>query len=116
MVHTALEVQKRIKEEGEDVGVIDLYRIKPIEPKFEEELFNYDGLVSLEEHLLDGGLGSLVSEIIMDSDKWGMDLRLKRIGLNDYIYAYGGRKNIQQICKIDADSVHRTILEYYGFG
>ena len=100
MVHTALEVSNRLGREN--VGVIELYKIKPINPAVKDTLTQYKQIVSLEEHLLDGGLGSIVSEMITDNN---LPVKLKRIGLKDFIYAYGGRENIQKICGIDAESV-----------
>ena len=105
-VHIALEVNRRLESEGKKIGVIDLYRLKPVSPDLKKLLSNYKMIISLEEHILDGGLGSIISEIITDSN---LKVNLKRIGLTKYIYAYGGRENIQKICAIDADSVIKCI-------
>jgi transketolase len=99
MVHTALEVNKKTSEE---IGIIELFKIKPINPEIKELLTQYKQVVSLEEHLLNGGLGSIISELITDNN---LPVKLKRIGLTDFIYAYGGRENIQKICGINTDSV-----------
>jgi transketolase len=104
MVHTALKVSKMFSQGT--VGVIDLYRIKPINPEIAETFEQYKNIVSLEEHLLYGGLGSLVAELIMDKE---VPVKLKRIGLKDFIYAYGGRENIQKICGIDEQSVYKEV-------
>ena len=74
MVHTALKINK----EMENVGVIELFQLNPINFEFKEELARYKRVVSLEEHLLNGGLGGIVSEIITDND---LPIKLKRIGL-----------------------------------
>lgn len=103
MVHNALEVSSKF---GEDVGVIDVYRLNPINPRIADTLRQYKKIVTLEEHLLNGGLGSIVSELITDNS---LPVQLKRIGLNDFIYAYGGRENIQKVCGIDTDLVTREI-------
>lgn len=111
MVHRALEVSKKLAEHSVDTGVIDLYKLKPINEKL---LLNSIGkakrLVTLEEHLLIGGLGSAIVEVLADNEK---TLPLKRIGIQDkYYYAYGGRNNIQSLCGLDADSITKTILEW----
>jgi transketolase len=107
MVHSSLEVSKRMKDEGKNIGVIDLYRLKPVNKEpFVKAISNYSRIVSLEEHLLSGGLGSIISEIITDEN---LPLRLKRIGLEDYIYAYGGRGHIQKTCHIDEESIIKEI-------
>jgi len=106
MVHNALEIAKIKDGEGEKIGIIDLYRLKPINQEIISVLSKYKKIISLEEHLIDGGLGSIISELITDNN---LQVRLKRIGVKDYIYCYGERENIQKKCKIDIDSVLNEI-------
>ncbi len=111
MVHRALEIADRLAEYSMDVGVIDLYRLKPInEQLLLEDIEQSERIVTLEEHLITGGVGSAVAEILVDH---GSTIPLRRIGIQDrYYYAYGGRTNIQSICGLDADSATKTILEW----
>jgi transketolase len=106
MIHEAIEVAKKLEETGKRIGVVDLYRLKPINPEIVKTLAKYQKIVSIEEQLLDGGFGSIISELITDNS---LPVKLKRIGLSNYIYCYGGRGNIQKICKIDAESVVKEI-------
>jgi len=105
MVHIALDAAEKLREKGKNVGVVDLYRIKPVNPFLKDVLGRYKYVISLEEHLLDGGLGSLISEIITDDN---LDVKLKRLGVKEYLYKYG-RDHIQECCGIDADSVVRFV-------
>lgn len=102
MVHNALEASKRLEDKGIDADVIDLYRLKPINREdLANELKGYNQIVSLEEHFLAGGLGSILAEIKVDMD---LPWRLKRIGIDDkHVYLYG-RENIQKELGIDVDS------------
>jgi transketolase len=105
MVHKALEASGRIT--GERVGVIDLYKLKPVNAvALAETLKKYQQAISVEEHLLDGGLGSIVAETIMDA---GINTKLRRIGLTDYVYIYGGRENIQEKCGIGLDRIVEVV-------
>ncbi len=111
MVHRAMEVADKLNEQAISTGVIDLYRIKPINQKLLlGSLSKSKRIVTLEEHLLAGGLGSAVLEILADNDKsWP----IKRLGIQDkYLYAYGGRKNIQSLCGLDTSSVTKTIKSW----
>lgn len=106
MVHNALSISSRCAEAGKDIGVIDLFRLKPIGDKFIEALLRYKTVISLEEHLLNGGMGGALAEVFADK---GLPVALKRFGINDkYIYAYG-RRNLQKICGIDEDTVISAI-------
>ena len=49
-------------------------------------------IITVEEHLLAGGLGSIVAEYLADNN---INIPLKRIGINDeYFYKYGEREDI----------------------
>jgi len=106
MVHRALEVSEKI-----GAGVIDLYKIKPINERLLlDSISKAKRVVTLEEHLLAGGLGSIVAEIFTDNN---VRIPLKRIGVHDkYYYLYGGRSNIQSILGLDENSVTKTITEW----
>jgi transketolase len=104
MVHTALEISERFP--NDSIGVIDLYRIKPVSPLLAGTLKKYQRILTLEEHLLDGGLGSIIAETVIDNN---IPVRVKRMGLRDFIYAYGGRENIEKVCGIDPESVAKEV-------
>ena len=111
MVHRAFEVSHKLEEHSINAGIIDLYRLKPInEELLLANIKESKRIVTLEEHLITGGIGSAVAEILADNNK---ALPLKRIAIQDkYYYAYGGRNNIQSLCGLDTDSVTKTILEW----
>ena len=84
MVHKALAVK--------DVSVWDMWRLKPLGELY---LHGIEQIITLEEHLLAGGLGSAIAEALVDSE---LSLPLKRIGVKDqFYYTYGGRKHIQEV-------------------
>lgn len=113
MVHNALRVAQHLAERGLDVGVIDLFRLKPIN---QERLFEYlrgvDRVVTLEEHLLAGGMGSAIAEIFVDE---GVTTPLLRIGQEDrFVFDYGGRQVIWEKYGLDVDSVTKRLLRWMG--
>ncbi|MCX7917529.1 MAG: 1-deoxy-D-xylulose-5-phosphate synthase, partial [bacterium] len=111
MTHRAIEVSEELEKNKINVGVIDLYRIKPINSELLiETVKNTKGIITIEEHLLAGGMGSAVIEVLVDN---GINLPVKRFGVKDkYLYAYGGRENIQKICGLDKESVVKGIIEW----
>ena len=101
MVHTALEIAPKL-----NATVIDLFQIKPVPIRFIEYLKTTpsgDPVVTLEEHMEYGGIGSIVADIMADK---GLDLNLQRIGIPDlYSFHYGGRAVMQMKHRIDAESI-----------
>jgi len=111
MVHKALEIADILKKEDIKVSVVDLYRLKPVN---KEKLMKYvkqsDKIVTLEEHLIDGGIGSIVAEVFVDNQ---INIPLKRIAIPDkYCYTYGGREAIRRRINLDTNSVVKTILNF----
>lgn len=112
MVHRALEVSSRLAKHHISASVIDVYRLKPVNERL---LFKSIGktkkVLTIEEHMVSGGIGSFIAEIILDNEK---QISLKRVGIEDkYYYAYGGRMNIQSICGLDADNIAKIALEWF---
>ena len=104
-VDDALEIQKEI----DSIGVIDLYRLKPVSKEFIECLKRYKHVISWEEHLLAGGMGSILAELIVDNN---LPVKLYRIGIDDkYVYEYGSRKEIQETMGVDKKRVVEKIKD-----
>lgn len=113
MVHKALEVAKLLKKQSIDAAVVDVYRIKPVNKSLlVKHITKSKKVVSLEEHLLDGGLGSIVAEIIADDN---INIPLKRLAIpGKYCYTYGGREAIRKTIGLDTKSVEKSIIEFCG--
>ena len=111
MVHRAFEVTSRLSQHSIDAGIIDLYRIKPVNKVLLLELVSQSkNIVTLEEHSIIGGIGSIVSEILTDAGKY---IPLKRIALSDtHCYEYGSRDWIHSIYELDVDSIVKEILDW----
>ena len=111
MVHTALKVAKNLEERGIPCRVVDLFQIKPINAKaLLQSLKGSRCLVTLEEHLLAGGLGSAVLEVLSDHHRWIPTLR---IGQGDrFVFDYGGREAIWEKYGLDASSIMEKISRW----
>jgi len=113
MVSQALEARDMLEEKGLNVGVVDICRLKPIDT---ELLFRYlsgvSNVVTLEEHLLAGGMGSAIAEIFIDE---GFSAPTLRIGQRDrFVFDMGGREHIWKLYGLDAASVAKRVAEWIG--
>lgn len=114
MTHTALQVAKRVADEGITVGVIDLYNLPVNEKLLLDSIRGVKRLVTLEEHFLAGGLGSAICEVLADND---VMLPVKRLGLpqqNKYCYEYGGRDIIRGFYGLNDEAVFQAIRSFAG--
>ena len=106
MVHKGLRVAEKLKSAGIEAAVMDVYRLKPIdEPLFLHYADRWGRMVTLEEHSLMGGLGSIVSEILADH---GKRVAVKRFGIRDMLCeGYGDREWMHTRYGLD----DRTLIE-----
>ena len=104
MTHNALEVRQLMLKEGIDVGVIDIFRIKPLNcSSLPRLLSDYKAILTLEEQMLDGGFGSAIIEMLADEE---VCIPVKRVGINDnFKVVNGNRKHLNKLYSIDVDSV-----------
>ncbi len=113
MTYKALEVGDILKKHSIDTGVVDLYRLKPVNIEMLLKCIKQsEKIVTLEEHLINGGLGSIIAEVLADNN---VTTPSKRIAIPDkYCYTYGGRESIQKTVGLDTDGVVRTILKLFS--
>lgn len=65
MVYEALNAAKILEEKGISVKVVDMHTIKPIDTNIIKECNDTKLIVTVEEHSVIGGLGSAVSEVLI---------------------------------------------------
>ena len=111
MVHQALAVASELEKEGIQAGVVDLHRIKPINKDLLiKNIQAYPQIVTMEEHLLAGGMGSAVAEIVVDE---GITTPLLRIGQNDkFVFDMGGRQEIWKKSGLDIPGILGQIKKW----
>jgi transketolase len=69
------------------------------------------GVITMENHLVNGGLGTLISEII---SKHGLSKKLMKLGLND-TFAHGGSKQyLTKYYGFDAYALIKSIEKFIG--
>jgi transketolase len=90
MLHRALAARAQLAAEGLPAGVVDLFRVKPLDGhRLADVLAHYRSVVTVEEQYLGGGFGSAVLEALSDA---GLALPVVRLGLPErYHFENGGR-------------------------
>lgn len=109
MTHKALKIAKRLKEKNVNVGVIDVFMLRP----FNEDLFfdvikKYGTVITMEEAFIGkGGLDNMVMRILSDRKS---NINLIRKGFKDaFVFELGGREHLHKINNVDEDSIIEII-------
>lgn len=109
MSQQAVVVADELKGQSINIGVVDLYRIKPVNEVLLLELIGQSKqLITLEENSIVGGTGTIVGELLSDNRR---SIPLKRIGLEDkQHFDYGSREWLHKLYRIGKEALMEQIL------
>ena len=109
IVETALRAQNAMAEEGVSIKVISMHTIKPIDSEMILDCArNTGGIITLEEHSIIGGLGSAVSEVLMQSGSYPK--KFKMIGLESkFSTIVGSQDYLRLVNNLDLKSLMSEI-------
>lgn len=113
MVCNAIEISNNLSKNDLDIGVVDLFRIKPINRKGMWNLLKkYKYVITLEEHCQEGGIKSVIAEIFASKSKAPL---VKSFNVSGEICRrYGRREYLQSLYGVDVPGVTQTIVRYLG--
>jgi transketolase len=70
-------------------------------------LQNFEQIITVEEHVLDGGFGSFILEYLESNQKL---IRVKRIGIQrSFSYEIGNQKYLRELARLDPSSIRNEI-------
>lgn len=112
MVPYALEAARILEKDGIRVGVVDMYCLKPLD---EEAVLQYASrvkcLITVEEHSVYGGLGSMVAAVTAEKHP----IKVKKIALPDGHLIPGSNTELFAYYGMDgagiAETVKKTLTE-----
>ena len=110
MIHHAFRLVDELAKNSLDVGIVDFFRIKPVNEKL---LLSYVGeaklLITLEEHSINGGIGSIICEILADN---GKRVPVKRFAIQDKdCFQYGDREWMYSYFGLDVGALLSEIMD-----
>jgi transketolase len=95
MVYVALEAAKTLAADGIDVRVIDMYSIKPLDKDLlMKAVKETQNIVVLEDHLMDGGLASVIADAFADGNIYPENF--KRLGIPQVFAGFGSGEELRK--------------------
>jgi transketolase len=106
-----LQTSESLLKENIDCGVFHMHTIKP---------FDYDGLfqasesvkliITIEEHVLNGGLGSAVLEAFSDHE---LEKKIIRLGIPDaFVKKYGSQELLMSEFGLDHETIFNLVVNH----
>ena len=97
-------------ESGKSIAHYDLRFLKPLDEEMLDEIGqNFKFVVTIEDGVLKGGMGSAILEYMSDN---GYTPTIRRIGIPDSFVQHGTPKELYQICGMDAESIKKILLSF----
>ncbi|MCF8068757.1 MAG: 1-deoxy-D-xylulose-5-phosphate synthase [Desulfobacterales bacterium] len=106
-VQDALIAYDRLTESGISATVVNARFVKPLDVEMITSLVKkIPRIITVEEHVRQGGFGSAVLESLFDSGITGFTL--ERIGIYDLFVEHGDQKILRSKYGVDADAIIKT--------
>jgi 1-deoxy-D-xylulose-5-phosphate synthase len=109
MCDTALEVKKLLENEEIYATVLDPVFVKPLDTELLSQLLlTHNCIVTIEEHSLIGGLGSLINTYLIQNSLSG--LQVFNFGIPDSFLSHGNRNDLLAEIGLDPASIASKII------
>ena len=107
-VFPSVKAAESLEALGYDVGVIDMHTIKPIDVEAVVKAAKTGRIITVEDHNIKGGLGSIVADTMLES---GVFAKLKKIGIPDTFVDFGYPEELYPYYRMDTAGITKTALE-----
>ncbi len=108
MIEVACEAYDILKAQGLDITLVNARFVKPIDEELLERLAQmHDTIVTIEEHVLQGGYGQAVAAFYMKSGR--KDIDIINFAIEDQFVEHGSIPELRKKLGIDAESIVKAI-------
>lgn len=105
-VSEAIKAKERLKEQGINVRVVDVFTIKPIDKELIIKCAKETKkIITVEDHSVIGGLGSAICEVLSEE----YPTKVIRLGIKDSFGKSGKAEELMKYFEIDTDSIIQSI-------
>jgi 1-deoxy-D-xylulose-5-phosphate synthase len=87
----------------------DLRFLRPLDEELLHEVFqNFDKIITVEDGVIKGGMGSAVLEFMAEND---YNAKVVRLGVHDEFIEHGTPEELYKLCKFDPKSIAEKVKE-----
>jgi 1-deoxy-D-xylulose-5-phosphate synthase len=97
-----------LKNRNVSCALINARFVKPLDSELIIEMAEKTGkVITIEDHVVDGGFGSAILELLSDNNISGV--KVNRIGINDCFVAHGAQKILRSEYGIDSEAICKAV-------
>jgi len=109
-VMPALRAAQDLAALGISAAVVNARFVKPLDQNLLSDLLSrVPRLITVEDHVLAGGFGSAVCEMLADQGLNGIEVR--RLGVPDRFVPHGTQEELRKLCGFDKDAIVQAALQ-----
>lgn len=115
MVYPALQAAELLRKEGIEARVVNMRFAKPINARWLYDLsLNASKILTVEEHILQGGFGSHITEILVRGGLMS-HLRVECMGIADEIVEHGSRESLLKKFELSPLGIYERAKKVFQF-
>ncbi|MGA1870326.1 MAG: transketolase family protein [bacterium] len=108
MVYIGKQVIDKLAQKGIDATLINMHTLKPLDSKTILEIASTHNVIfSMEEHNINGGLGSAIAEVLIENGYKGL---FRRIGIDGLKKIVGNADFLREKHGLTFDEIYKKIL------
>lgn len=110
MLPAAVEAGQLLRDKGKEPEVVSMHTVKPIDRKLIIDIASRcKTIVTVEEHNMIGGLGSMVADVLTDEN---LKVKLKKFAINDqYAQKAGSQQYLRSQYGLTAENIAEELLK-----
>lgn len=106
----ALRAAQDLEPLGINAAVVNARFVKPLDKDLLKTLLaRTPRLITVEDHVISGGFGSAVVELLADEGMTGLEIR--RLGVPDRFIPHGTQDELRKLCGFDKDAIAHAALQ-----
>ena len=110
--NTVAKAIKELNDEGLNPAHYNMIFVKPLDEDLLREVGKkFRRIITVEDGVKNGGIGSAVTEFFNDAD---IPVIVKRLGLPDKFVEHGTPEELYKLCGLDKDSIKQEIKNQYN--
>lgn len=116
ILYEVLDATKMLEQMGFSIRIVHMCTVKPIDrEQIIESASETKTVITVEEHSVIGGLGSIVGDVILSEGK--CDVRFMKMGLNDcFAKGYGQLNDLREMNGLSAEKICQRINQFLKEG
>lgn len=110
MVEEANTAYEMLQSENYNITFVNARFVKPLDNELIDELsLNHDVILTVEEHIYQGGFGQRVAAYCMETDK---SVKVRSLAINDQFVEHGMVEELRTKLGLDAGAIYKAVKQY----